>query len=143
MRQQVAHADRVPDALALGQVLRDRIVERDRAVAHEGEHAGGGELLGDRADAEQGGVGGRGAGLEIGEAVAAQLDHAAAVEHDDRQAGDVPLGHGTHDRAVERVGVRRQRRRAAADRRQARRRRRVRPRGGARQQRQHAGGAAP
>src|SRR5690606_31662300 len=79
----------VPAAGIVGQVAAERIVERDPAFVHQPEHAGGGELLGDGADAEDMVGRQRYAKLDAGHAARAAVDHLVAARDQHGHAGAV------------------------------------------------------
>ncbi len=88
---QVAQRDRLPEVRHFGHMPPNVIVERELALLGQQEDRHRSELLGDGSDVEDRGWADRDLVLEIGQAIAATIDHLTVPYHRQRAAGRVRL----------------------------------------------------
>ena len=102
----MAQRDLVAVRRIVGQVLGQRVIDRELAALGEQQDRGGGELLRDRADAEHRLLVGRDRELEIGRASGLRVHHLVATRDRDREPDRALAVHRClHDRVGAR-GVR-------------------------------------
>ncbi len=89
MVDQVADGHRLSVVGQLGQMPVDFIVQREFAILGQEQDAGGGELLGHRAEVEGGGRGDRGLVLQVGQAIALLEEDLAVLDYGHGAAGSI------------------------------------------------------
>jgi hypothetical protein len=100
----VSKGDAAPRLRRAGEVLADRIVDREATILGQQHDAGGEELLAHRPDLEDGLRSDRDPVLEIRHAVPLRLDQLAAAYDGERHAGNAHARHRVGDEPVDRVG---------------------------------------
>jgi hypothetical protein len=87
VREQVLDRDLLPLRRVVGQELGDVVAQRQLALLLQHHDRHGGELLGERGDAEHHLGPDRQVELQVGHAVAFPEEHLSVLHHDDRGAG--------------------------------------------------------